>query len=50
MQPGFVGLGVMGLPVTQLVESYYSEVQAMGGSRWDTASLFARMRASNLKN
>lgn len=33
------------LPVTQLVDGYYGEVQAMGGSRWDTSSLFARMRA-----
>lgn len=33
------------LPVTQLVDHFYSEVQSMGGSRWDTSSLFARMRA-----
>ena len=33
------------LPVTKLVDGYYSEVQAMGGNRWDTSSLFARMRA-----
>lgn len=33
------------LPVTELVDGYYNEVQAMGGSRWDTSSLFARMRA-----
>jgi 3-hydroxyisobutyrate dehydrogenase-like beta-hydroxyacid dehydrogenase len=33
------------LPVTQLVDGYYAEVQGMGGGRWDTSSLFARMRA-----
>ena len=33
------------LPVTELVDGFYAEVQAMGGSRWDTSSLFARMRA-----
>ena len=33
------------LPVTRLVDSCYAEVQAMGGGRWDTSSLFARMQA-----
>lgn len=33
------------LPVTRLVDVCYAEVQAMGGGRWDTSSLFARMRA-----
>jgi 3-hydroxyisobutyrate dehydrogenase-like beta-hydroxyacid dehydrogenase len=37
------------LPVTELVDGYYSEVQAMGGNRWDTSSLFARMRAKSEK-
>jgi 3-hydroxyisobutyrate dehydrogenase-like beta-hydroxyacid dehydrogenase len=32
------------LPVTSLVDGFYAEVQAMGGGRWDTSSLFARMR------
>jgi 3-hydroxyisobutyrate dehydrogenase len=32
------------LPVTALVDSYYGEVQSMGGARWDTSSLFVRMR------
>lgn len=32
------------LPVTRLVDGYYGEVQAMGGGRWDTSSLFARMQ------
>src|SRR5690606_25517096 len=29
------------LPVTALVDQFYSEVQAMGGRRWDTSSLIA---------
>jgi 3-hydroxyisobutyrate dehydrogenase len=29
------------LPVTALVDQLYSEVQAMGGKRWDTSSLIA---------
>ena len=33
------------LPVTALVDSYYGEVQDMGGARWDTSSLFARMQS-----
>ena len=32
------------LPVTELVDKYYSEVQEMGGSRWDTSSLIKRFR------
>jgi 3-hydroxyisobutyrate dehydrogenase-like beta-hydroxyacid dehydrogenase len=32
------------LPVTRLVNGFYAEVQAMGGGRWDTSSLFARMQ------
>jgi 3-hydroxyisobutyrate dehydrogenase len=31
------------LPVTALVDQFYAEVQKMGGSRWDTSSLFARL-------
>ncbi|WGL16728.1 NAD(P)-dependent oxidoreductase [Microbulbifer bruguierae] len=31
------------LPVTALVDQFYSEVQALGGGRWDTSSLFARL-------
>jgi 3-hydroxyisobutyrate dehydrogenase len=30
------------LPVTKLVDEFYAEVEAMGGKRWDTSSLFAR--------
>ena len=33
------------LPVTDLVDRFYADVQAMGGSRWDTSSLFARLQA-----
>jgi 3-hydroxyisobutyrate dehydrogenase-like beta-hydroxyacid dehydrogenase len=33
------------LPVTQLVDRFYAEVQRLGGSRWDTSSLFARLEA-----
>ncbi len=33
------------LPVTALVDGFYAEVQQMGGARWDTSSLFARMQA-----
>ena len=33
------------LPVTELVDRFYAEVQAMGGNRWDTSSLFARLEA-----
>ena len=31
------------LPVAALVDQFYSEVQAMGGRRWDTSSLIARL-------
>jgi 3-hydroxyisobutyrate dehydrogenase len=31
------------LPVTALVDQFYSEVQTMGGRRWDTSSLIARL-------
>ncbi len=31
------------LPVTALVDQFYAEVQAMGGARWDTSSLIARL-------
>ena len=35
------------LPVTALVDQFYAEVQAMGGSRWDTSSLIARIENSD---
>lgn len=31
------------LPLTALVDQYYADVQAMGGARWDTSSLIARL-------
>lgn len=33
------------LPVTALVDQFYKDVQKMGGGRWDTSSLIARLRA-----
>jgi 3-hydroxyisobutyrate dehydrogenase len=33
------------LAMTALVDQFYSEVQAMGGARWDTSSLAARLQA-----
>ena len=33
------------LPLTALVDQFYKDVQAMGGGRWDTSSLIARLRA-----
>ena len=32
------------LPVTELVDKFYEEVQDMGGNRWDTSSLIRRFR------
>jgi 3-hydroxyisobutyrate dehydrogenase len=31
------------LPVTALVDQFYSEVQKIGGARWDTSALIARL-------
>ena len=31
------------LPVTALVDQFYQDVQRMGGNRWDTSSLLARL-------
>lgn len=31
------------LPVAAMVDQYYADIQAMGGNRWDTSSLLARM-------
>ena len=31
------------LPVTALVDQFYAEVEKMGGKRWDTSSLMARL-------
>ncbi len=32
------------LPITELVDKFYGEVQDMGGNRWDTSSLIKRFR------
>lgn len=32
------------LPVTALVDQFYSEVQALGGNRWDTSSLIVPLK------
>ena len=32
------------LPVTEIVDQYYGEVQKLGGNRWDTSSLIKRLR------
>jgi 3-hydroxyisobutyrate dehydrogenase len=31
------------LDMTRMVDGFYAEVQAMGGKRWDTSSLVARL-------
>ncbi|MEM0900788.1 MAG: NAD(P)-dependent oxidoreductase [Pseudomonadota bacterium] len=33
------------LPITGLVDQFYKDIQAMGGGRWDTSSLLARLKA-----
>ena len=38
------------LPVTALVDQFYSEVQAMGGGRWDTSSLIARLEKAGRRD
>jgi 3-hydroxyisobutyrate dehydrogenase-like beta-hydroxyacid dehydrogenase len=37
------------LPVVALVDQFYSEVQKMGGGRWDTSSLIARLNNADKK-
>lgn len=32
------------LPVTALIDQFYKDVQGMGGNRWDTSSLIARLQ------
>ena len=32
------------LPITEIVDKYYEEVQEMKGNRWDTSSLIRRFR------
>ena len=38
------------LPMTALVDQFYADVQNMGGNRWDTSSLLARLEALNLSD
>lgn len=35
------------LPVTELVNQFYADVQALGGGRWDTSSLLVRLQNTN---
>jgi len=37
------------LPVTALVDQFYAECEAMGGKRWDTSGLMARLVAARPK-
>ena len=32
------------VPITEIVDEYYSDVQKMGGYRWDSSSLIARLK------
>ncbi len=34
------------LPITEIVDQYYGEVQKLGGNRWDTSSLIKRLKKS----
>ena len=33
------------LPITALIDQFYKDVQAMGGGRWDTSALIARLNS-----
>ena len=35
------------LELARLVDQYYAEVQELGGSRWDTSSLIARLEGDS---
>lgn len=37
------------LPITALIDQFYSEIQAMGGNRWDTSSLIARLETRRIR-
>jgi len=37
------------LPLTALVDQFYSEVEKIGGRRWDTSSLLARLEHADKK-
>ena len=32
------------IPMTKMVDSFYQEVQSMGGGRWDTSSLITLLK------
>jgi len=34
------------IEIAKIIDGYYAEVQKMGGSRWDTSSLIARLNKS----
>ena len=36
---------VRGCGIDVILDQFYKDVQAMGGGRWDTSSLIARLRA-----
>jgi 2-hydroxy-3-oxopropionate reductase len=36
------------LPVTALVDQFYSQVQGLGGGRWDTSSLIVPLTKASL--
>ncbi|HCS26966.1 MAG TPA: oxidoreductase [Spongiibacteraceae bacterium] len=38
------------LPVAALVDQFYAEVESMGGARWDTSSLLARLEKSSVNS
>lgn len=38
----------LSLDLVGQVDGYYAEVEALGGRRWDTSSLFARLRAQRI--
>ncbi len=33
------------LPITEIIDGFYKDIQAMGGGRWDTSSLLKRLQA-----
>ena len=37
------------LPAAKMADGFYAEVEAMGGRRWDTSSLLARLEARGKK-
>ena len=32
------------VPITEIIDGYYAEVQKMGGNRWDSSGLIARLK------